>query len=48
VAGAIETQGVISSHDALMQTESLAQFAPILAARLRSLTGDSSPSGPES
>ncbi|MFD8813819.1 condensation domain-containing protein [Streptomyces sp. NPDC059627] len=44
VSGVIESHDVVSTHDQLMQTESLAQFAPILAAKLRGLSGDSSSS----
>jgi thioesterase domain-containing protein len=38
VGGTIETHGIVSGHDELMQPESLDQFMPILAAKLCGLT----------
>ena len=37
VSGAIERHDIVSDHDQLMQTDSLEQFGPILAAKLRRL-----------
>ncbi len=44
IDGTIETHAIVCRHDRMMQSRALAQIGPILAAKLKKITGNASPS----